>query len=89
MTASASAAFFPPSFTAVLTAGRYRVAIVFAGTVARYVSILPSIVQALVILPYTLFGKGLILDGGAGLHYALERFIAEVILSWELFFGRK
>lgn len=47
------------------------------------------VVAPLVILPYTLLAKGLILDGAAGLHYALERFIAEVILSWELLFGRK
>ncbi|HJW92275.1 MAG TPA: glycosyltransferase family 2 protein [Thermoanaerobaculia bacterium] len=43
------------------------------------------VIAPLVILPYTLFGKGLILDGRAGLHYAMERFIAELILSWELF----
>ena len=30
---------------------------------------------------YTLFGKGLILDGRAGLFYALERTCAEMILS--------
>lgn len=44
------------------------------------------VVAPLVVVPYTLFVKGLILDGRAGLHYALERFIAEAILSWELTF---
>lgn len=33
---------------------------------------------------HTLFVKGAILDGGAGWRYALERFLAEVILSREL-----
>lgn len=47
------------------------------------------IVAPLVVVPYTLFAKGLILDGRAGLHYAMERFIAEAILSWELMFGRR
>lgn len=47
------------------------------------------IVAPLLVVPYTLFGKRLILDGRAGLRYALERFIAEVILSWELTVGRR
>jgi len=42
------------------------------------------IVAPLAVVPYTLFAKRLILDGRAGLRYALERFIAETILSWEL-----
>jgi glycosyltransferase involved in cell wall biosynthesis len=45
------------------------------------------VIAPLAVVPYTLFVKGLILDGRAGLRYALERFIAEVILSWELTFG--
>jgi len=45
------------------------------------------VIAPLVIVPYVLFFKGLILDGRAGLHYAFERFLAEVILSWELTFG--
>ena len=36
-------------------------------------------------LVYTLLIKRTILDGRAGLHYAFERFLAEGILSWELF----
>ncbi len=36
-------------------------------------------------LVYTLFIKRTILDGRAGLHYAFERFLAEAILSRELF----
>jgi glycosyltransferase involved in cell wall biosynthesis len=42
------------------------------------------VIAPLVVIPYTLFAKGLILNGRAGLRYALERFLAEVILSWEL-----
>lgn len=34
---------------------------------------------------YTLFVKRTLLDGRAGLHYAFERFLAEAILSLELF----
>ena len=34
---------------------------------------------------YCLFGRGLILDGRAGLHYALQRAVAEAILSLTLF----
>jgi glycosyltransferase involved in cell wall biosynthesis len=36
-------------------------------------------------LAYTLFVKRTLLDGRAGLHYAFERFLAEAILSMELF----
>ena len=36
-------------------------------------------------LAYTLLVKRTLLDGRAGLHYAVERFIAEAILSVELF----
>ncbi|HET7434377.1 MAG TPA: glycosyltransferase family 2 protein [Thermoanaerobaculia bacterium] len=43
------------------------------------------VVAPLVIVPYLLFARGLILDGRAGLHYAFERFLAEAILSAELF----
>lgn len=39
-------------------------------------------------LLYTLFAKRTILDGSAGLRYAFERFLAEAILSIELFRGR-
>lgn len=45
------------------------------------------VVAPLAVVPYTLFIKGLILDGRAGLRYAMERFIAEAILSWELMLG--
>jgi len=47
------------------------------------------IVAPLLVVPYTLLVKGLIFDGNAGLRYTLERLIAEVILSWELMFGRR
>jgi hypothetical protein len=43
------------------------------------------IVAPFAALLYTLFLKGTILDGVAGLHYAFERFLAEAILSVELF----
>jgi glycosyltransferase involved in cell wall biosynthesis len=46
------------------------------------------VVAPLVVLPYLLFGKRLILDGRAGLHYALERFLAECMLARELFRSR-
>lgn len=42
------------------------------------------VVAPLAVLFQTLFVKGLILDGVAGLHYAWERFVAELILSREL-----
>lgn len=43
------------------------------------------VVAPLVIVPYVLLGKGLILDGRAGFRYSLERFLAELILARELF----
>jgi len=43
------------------------------------------VVAPLVVVPYLLFVKGLVLDGRAGGRYVLERFIAEAILSRELF----
>lgn len=42
------------------------------------------VVAPFAVLVHTLFVKGLILDGVAGLHYTLERVVAECILSWEL-----
>lgn len=42
------------------------------------------VVAPLAVLVHTLFGKGLILDGAAGLRYTWERFVAELILSREL-----
>lgn len=41
-------------------------------------------VAPIAVLVHTLFVKGLILDGAAGLRYAWERFVAELILSREL-----
>jgi glycosyltransferase involved in cell wall biosynthesis len=46
------------------------------------------IVAPFATLLYTLFGKRTILDGSAGLRYAFERFLAEGILSIELFRSR-
>jgi glycosyltransferase involved in cell wall biosynthesis len=43
------------------------------------------VVSPLVTLAYVLFAKATILDGTAGLRYAFERFLAETILSIELF----
>jgi glycosyltransferase involved in cell wall biosynthesis len=43
------------------------------------------LVAPFVVLVYTLFVKGTILDGLPGLHYAFERFVAELILSAALF----
>lgn len=43
------------------------------------------VVAPFAVLLQTLFAKGLILDGVAGLTYAYERFVAELILSRELF----
>jgi len=43
------------------------------------------VIAPLVVVPYLLFAKGLVLDGRAGFRYALERFLAEVILSIALF----
>jgi hypothetical protein len=42
------------------------------------------VVAPLAVLVQTLFVKGLILDGTAGLRYAWERFVAELMLSREL-----
>lgn len=42
------------------------------------------IVAPFAVVVHTLFVKGLILDGVAGLRYAWERFVAELILSREL-----
>ena len=56
----------------------------FAGKVRRLVVVAPFAV-----LVDTLFVKRLILDGSAGLHYAWERFLAELILSRELLRGRR
>lgn len=50
-----------------------------AGRVRKLVVVAP-----LAVLVHTLFIKGLILDGAAGLRYAWERFVAELILSREL-----
>jgi len=43
------------------------------------------VIAPLAVLLYTLFWKGTILDGIAGLHYTFERVLAELILSRELF----
>jgi glycosyltransferase involved in cell wall biosynthesis len=43
------------------------------------------VVAPLVVPFYTLFAKGLIRDGWPGIHYTLERTLAELILSAELF----
>ena len=50
-----------------------------AGRVRKLIVVAPFAV-----LVHTLFVKGLILDGKAGLRYAWERFVAELILSREL-----
>ena len=42
------------------------------------------VVAPFAVLVHTLFVRGLILDGRAGLHYTFERVLAELILSWEL-----
>lgn len=42
------------------------------------------VIAPFAVLVHTLFVKGLILDGRAGLRYAWERFVAELILSREL-----
>ncbi|MDP9360124.1 MAG: glycosyltransferase family 2 protein [Acidobacteriota bacterium] len=46
------------------------------------------VVSPFATLLYTLFAKRTILDGSAGLRYALDRFLAEGILSIELFRNR-
>ena len=50
-----------------------------AGRVRKLIFIAP-----IAVIFHTLFVKGLILDGSAGLRYAWERFVAELILSREL-----
>lgn len=45
------------------------------------------VIAPFAVLVQTLFVKGLILDGRAGLHYAKERFVAEWILAKELWRG--
>jgi glycosyltransferase involved in cell wall biosynthesis len=42
------------------------------------------VVAPFAVVFHTLFVKGLIFDGFAGLRYTWERFVAEVILSWAL-----
>jgi len=54
-------------------------ALTTAGRVRRLIVIAPFAVVL-----HTLFVKGLILDGRAGLRYVWERFVAEVMLSREL-----
>jgi len=46
------------------------------------------VVAPFAVLVHTLFVRGLILDGRAGVAYAWERFVAELILSRELINGR-
>jgi glycosyltransferase involved in cell wall biosynthesis len=53
-----------------------------AGRIRKLVVVAPFAV-----LVHTLFVKGLILDGRAGLRYAWERFVAELMLSRELLYG--
>lgn len=43
------------------------------------------VVAPFAVLVYTLFGKGMFLEGRAGLQYTFERVLAECILSIELF----
>lgn len=50
-----------------------------AGRVRKLIVVAP-----IAVVFHTLFVKGLILDGLAGLHYTRERFVAELILSREL-----
>lgn len=47
------------------------------------------VVAPLATLVYVLFAKRTILDGTAGLRYAFERFLAECLLSLELFRNRR
>ena len=42
----------------------------------------------LVVIPYTLFAKGLILNGFAGLEYTFQRFVAELFLLRARFIKR-
>lgn len=50
-----------------------------AGRIRKFVVVAP-----LAVLIHTLLAKRVILDGIPGLRYAYERFVAELILSWEL-----
>jgi len=43
------------------------------------------VVAPFAVVAHALFVRGLILDGAAGIRYAFERFVAELILSRELF----
>ncbi len=45
------------------------------------------VIAPILIVPYTLFFRGLILDGSAGLIYTFERLVAELVLSKQLIFG--
>ena len=54
----------------------------FAARIRKLIVIAP-----IAVVLHTLFVKGLILDGVAGLRYTWERFVAEVILSRELLKG--
>ena len=56
-----------------------RAALGLAGRVRKLIVVAPFAVVV-----HTLFVKGLILDGVAGLRYAWERFVAELMLSREL-----
>lgn len=42
------------------------------------------VVAPFAVVLHTLFVRGVIRDGAAGLRYTLERFLAELMLSWEL-----
>jgi glycosyltransferase involved in cell wall biosynthesis len=50
------------------------------GGLARWLRVRPPLMPIAVFL-YCLFGKGLILNGRAGIFYALQRMIAEAVLS--------
>jgi hypothetical protein len=46
----------------------------------RWLRLRPPLMPIIVLL-YCLFGKGLILNGQAGIYYALQRMVAEAVLS--------
>lgn len=55
----------------------------------RTLNLASRIRKLIVVAPFaivlqTLFAKGVIFDGWSGLRYTWERFVAEVMLSWEL-----
>src|SRR5262249_31391829 len=50
------------------------------GGLARWLRLRPPLMPIAVFL-YCLFGKGLILNGRAGIFYALQRLVAEAVLS--------